>query len=151
MFWFDKHQKNTLYIDARSSGPGLSDFSPNFEVTPDEIGDFRALRFPDASFRLVVWDPPHLNRIGKNAEMAKKYGCLGPEWRDDLKKGFKECWRVLMPYGVLIFKWNEQQIKKREVLACFDHTPLFGHPTGSKNLTHWFCFMKIPEGQRYEH
>jgi hypothetical protein len=40
------------------------------------------------------------------------------------------------------FKWNETQIKVREVLALTEVRPLFGHPTGRKGLTHWYVFMK---------
>jgi SAM-dependent methyltransferase len=43
--------------------------------------------------------------------MGKKYGRLNKEtWRDDLRAGFAEAFRVLRPHGVLIFKWNETQI-----------------------------------------
>ena len=33
-----------------------------------------------------------------------------------MKAGFDECMRVLEPDGVLVFKWNEDQIKLNEVL-----------------------------------
>ena len=38
--------------------------------------------------------------------------------------------RVLKPGGVLIFKWNEDQIKVPQILALTPNKPLFGHPTG---------------------
>ena len=31
-------------------------------------------------------------------------------WQSDLKRGFKECWRVLEDYGTLIFKWSDSEI-----------------------------------------
>jgi hypothetical protein len=49
---------------------------------------------------------------------------------------------VLDADGVLVFKWNETQVKVAEVLALAPHQPLFGHPTGRKGLTHWLVFMK---------
>ena len=41
--------------------------------------------------------------------------------------------------GVLIFKWNEDQIKLSEVLKAIDHKPLFGN---RRSKTHWLVFMK---------
>ncbi|EAC1275102.1 class I SAM-dependent methyltransferase, partial [Escherichia coli] len=47
---------------------------------------------------------PHLERVGDNAWMGKKYGRLNKDaWRDDLRQRFKEAFRVLRPHGVLIF------------------------------------------------
>ena len=65
-------------------------------------------------------------------------------WRKDIKQGFDECMRVLEDYGILIFKWNETSIKRKELLEVLKVDPLFGHPNGSRIGTHWFCFMKIP-------
>ena len=104
--------------------------------------DFTALPFADNSFNLVVFDPPHLVRAGKKSWLAKKYGQLTQDWRDDISQGFAECFRVLKPAGVLIFKWNEDQIKVPQILALTPHQPLFGHPTGRHGRTHWFTFMK---------
>jgi hypothetical protein len=41
-----------------------------------------------------------------------------------------------------VFKWNETQVKVREVLALTPHAPLFGHTSGKKAGTHWLVFMK---------
>ena len=144
-FWWNKNHPNTLYIDLRDRDKGFIDSRPNREVKPDKIMDFRKMDFPDKSFKLVVFDPPHL--IGKEdgCRMIKHYGCLNAEtWQDDIKRGFNECWRVLEDYGVLIFKWNDSSKKRAEVLKVIGKEPLFGHPNGSKIPTHWFCFMKIP-------
>ncbi len=146
MFWFDKRQPNTIYIDNNPRSKGISSFRPEFECNPDIVMDFTKLEFADNTFRLVVWDPPHLKRLGKTSEMRKKYGCLNAEtWQYDLRKGFEECWRVLKYYGILIFKWNEEDISSSKVLELFNHEPLFGHTTGSKSKTKLFRFMKIPE------
>jgi len=56
-----------------------------------------------------------------------------------------EFWRVLEDYGVLIFKWNETSIKKKDVLKVIGKEPLFGHPVLSKIPTFWFVFMKFPD------
>ena len=49
---------------------------------------------------------------------------------------------VLAADGVLVFKWNETQVKLGEVLACCPHQPLFGNTSGRKAGTHWLVFMK---------
>src|SRR5688572_28606952 len=108
-FWFNKNHPNTLYIDIRKEERGCIPARPNFEVSPDEQMDFRDLKFPDKSFKLVVWDPPHLMFPGENSWIAKKYGVLDKKtYRGDLVKGFSECYRVLEDFGVLIFKWSTE-------------------------------------------
>ena len=83
-----------------------------------------------------------MKSLGKNSWMAKKYGVLGETWRDDLRKGFSECFRVLKEGGILIFKWNESDISVKEILELVDYKDLFGHPSGKRMNTHWICFMK---------
>ena len=112
---------------------------------PDVLMDFRQMSFPDRYFKLVVWDPPQVF-FSPTSDMGKSYGSLNKKtWREDIKKGFDECWRVLDNYGVLILKWNESSVSKADLLKVISQQPLFGHPVGSKVKTHWFCFMKIPE------
>ena len=108
---------------------------------PDKVMDFRKMDIDDNTFKMVVFDPPHLF-VGEKSYMAKCYGSLNKEtWRDDIRKGFSECFRVLEPYGTLIFKWNEYDVPLREVLELTPHKPLFGHPSGKTQKTHWVCFM----------
>ena len=151
MFWWNKTEPHTTFIDIRSYSKGFIDNRPNRELKPDMIMDNRKMSFPDKSFKLVVFDPPHL--IGKpdGCRMTKTYGALHPiTWQSDIKKGFDECWRVLDDYGVLIFKWNDSSKKRKEVLEVLGREPLFGHPNGSKIPTHWFCFMKFPDEKEVE-
>ena len=124
MFWFDKQNENTIFMDNRELEDTLCD-GRRLEVKPDIVGDFRGIPFEDNSFYLVVFDPPHLKQIGENSYMAKKYGKLTDSWPADIKQGFKECMRVLKPNGTLIFKWNEQQIKLKQILDIIDYEPLF--------------------------
>lgn len=138
MFWFDKNNKNTVYMDNRELEDTLCD-GRKLEIKPDIVADFRNIPFEDNSFYLVVFDPPHLKQIGETSYMAKKYGKLNEEWPKDLKQGFKECMRVLKTNGILIFKWNEQQIKLKEILNIIDYEPLFGN---RRDKTHWLVFMK---------
>lgn len=71
-----------------------------------------------------------------------KYGALYSDWRDMLKRGFSECFRVLEPNGILIFKWNETDIPVKEILKLVDIPPLFGNRSGKRSNTHWICFIK---------
>lgn len=143
MMWFNKQHPNCLYIDQRS------------EVNPDEIQDFRKLPYPNNCFKLVVFDPPHEIKSDKSIKgwvMLKNFGRLKPEtWSFDISKGLKECWRVLEPYGILIFKWNETDKKISQIQQYFPCKPLFGQKTNTSIARHgysahtfWFCFMKIP-------
>ena len=98
--------------------------------------------FSDGQFHLVVFDPPHLIGNGKSGWLAKKYGKLGTDWRDDLRAGFAECFRVLRPNGTLIFKWNEHEIPVAQILALTPEQPLFGNRCGKTAKSHWIVFMK---------
>lgn len=138
MFWFDKNNTHTVFMDNRTLHDTLSD-GRTLDIEPDVVGDFRHIPFPDNTFRLVVFDPPHLLKVGDSSWLAKKYGKLSKNWRDDLKRGFSECMRVLKPYSIMVFKWNEQQIKLSEVLDTIGYKPLFGDRRGP---TYWLVFMK---------
>lgn len=141
MFWFDNDREDTMYCDIRTEEHTLSD-GRHLEVNPDMEIDFRDMPFEDESFYLVVFDPPHLETLGEESWMAKKYGRLFPSWEDDITEGFKECFRVLKPNGVLIFKWNEYEIPLKRVLKLTNHEPLFGNKNPKQSKTHWIAFMK---------
>mgnify|MGYP003818444899 CR=1 FL=1 len=139
MFWFDKNHEDVLYMDNRQLNTTLCD-GRVLNINPDVIADFRDIPFEDESFHMVVFDPPHLIKAGDDSWLAKKYGKLNEEtWQQDIAAGFNECMRVLKPNGTLIFKWNEDQVKLREVLKVIDHKPLFGN---RRAKTHWLVFMK---------
>lgn len=141
MFWFDKQNPNVLFADIREESHVLCD-GRELNITPDILMDFRNMPFEDNTFKLVVFDPPHLNKLGTESWMAKKYGVLEKTWEEDIKKGFDECIRVLEPHGTLIFKWNENQIKVNQIIKIIQTTPLFGHKSGKSANTHWMAFMK---------
>lgn len=153
--WFDPNNDDVVFGDCRSETVEVTDRSHGradgkriLVIDPDVVMDFRALPFADATFALVAFDPPHIKRAGPRSWMAARYGKLSDSWRDDLAAGFRECFRVLRPDGVLVFKWNETQIKLREVVPLSPHAPMFGQVSGRKGMTHWLVFMKpAPEGQ----
>ena len=159
MFYFDKHDPRVLFQDIRQVSTTLCDGRP-FEVAPDVVGDFTSMEFPDNTFNMVVFDPPHLLRNTGKSKFADIYGSLNPkakptgwqqtkygalpdqDWHEVLAKGFSECFRVLKQGGFLIFKWNETDIPVSEVLKLTDQKPIFGHKSGKRSNTHWICFMK---------
>ena len=109
MFWFDKKNPNAVFCDNRQVLETLGD-GRVLRIEPDVLCDFKALPFPDENFHLVVFDPPHLKVAGPKSWQAKKYGKLPTDWESELRRGFAECFRVLKPYGTLVFKWSEIQI-----------------------------------------
>ena len=142
MFWFDKENKDVIFMDNRELTDTLCD-GRILEIRPDVAADFRNMPFDDESFTLVVFDPPHFFRNGEKSWIGKKYGTLDRDtWREDLKAGFSECFRVLQTEGILIFKWNETDIPLREILALTNQKPLFGHRSGKQMKTHWVTFMR---------
>jgi len=142
MFYFDKEDERVLFGDIREEEHTLSD-GRRLVISPDMKMDFRELPFEDEKFAMVVFDPPHLTSLGKSSWMAKKYGVLDKEdWREDLRQGFSECFRVLRDEGVLIFKWNEYDIMVSEILKLVEHKPIFGHRSGKLSKTHWIVWMK---------
>jgi SAM-dependent methyltransferase len=141
MFWADKKNADVVFGDLRNESHVLCD-GRALTINPDVQFDFTNLPFADNSFKLVVFDPPHLHAIGEKSWMRAKYGKLSESWQDDLRKGFSECFRVLCDDGVLVFKWNETQIKVRQVLELSEIPPLFGNLSGGrKGHTHWYVFM----------
>ena len=143
-FWFNKNHKDVIYMDNRVEKRGFREDRPNKEINPDIVGDFRNIPFPDNSFELVIMDPPHIIADGPLFRMTKSYGWLEQDtWWDDIRKGTDECFRILVDRGILIFKWNEASIKKKDVLMVINRDPLIGHPVASKIGTHWFVFMKL--------
>jgi len=133
----DKRRGTHELTDASSPGG-----SRTLVVAPDVVADFTAMPFPDESFRLVVFDPPHFTRNGATGWIGLKYGTLGDGWEDVLRRGFAECFRVLGPDGVLIFKWCADEIPLSRILALTPAKPLFGHRSGKQQKTHWAAFIK---------
>ena len=138
MFWFDREYEETVYMDNRTENTTLCD-GRKLIVKPDIVADFRDMPFEDERFHLVVFDPPHLAHAGTGSWLAKKYGILPKDWPTYLKQGVDECMRVLEPDGLLVFKWNEDQIPLKKVLEQFGYKPLLGDQRGK---TRWLVFIK---------
>jgi SAM-dependent methyltransferase len=147
MWWWDKAHPLAVYMDKRIDPPGACSHRPNWSCEPDIVGDFRAMPFADESFRLVLFDPPHIVREEPRGKIGLRYGALPrASEQDDLARGFAECWRVLAPGGTLVFKWAG---KLDRVRPHFPATPVVGTRSarGTKGLgTRWLIFYKPQEG-----
>jgi SAM-dependent methyltransferase len=147
MMWFDGKDRRALFIDKRQETHAMNG-SPRSAgrlpavIAPDIVANFTAMPFAAESFYMVVFDPPHIkaSRAGKLGRFRKIYGVLPNDWHALLRDGFAECFRVLRPRGILVFKWSETCYPLRDVLALTPHKPMFGHRTS--NTTHWCVFMK---------
>tara|TARA_R100000734_G_scaffold4532_2_gene3997 strand:+ start:3640 stop:4134 length:495 start_codon:yes stop_codon:yes gene_type:complete len=141
--WFNKEDARALFMDKRKETH--IDVYPcgtkTNIINPDIIGDFTDINFSDNSFWHIVFDPPHIKQKSIS-QITKKYGKLDGDWREMLRKGFKECFRVLKPNGTLIFKWSEVQFPVKDILKLTDQKPLYGHKSGKKMNTHWIAFIK---------
>lgn len=157
MMWRDRNNPDVVFGDLRHEtitvtdrSHGKQDGTRTLHIEPDVQMDFRAMPFPDNTFNLVSFDPPHLERAGPKSWLAAKYGKLSADWRDDIRAGFSECFRVLKSGGTMVFKWNETQIKIGEVIKLAPIEPLFGHLSGRKGLTHWLVFIKQMEETNHD-
>lgn len=79
MFWFDKTNPAVLFADIRNESHILCD-GRELNIKPDLQMDFRNMPFDDNTFKMVVFDPPHVDNLGDSSWMAKKYGRLFPTW-----------------------------------------------------------------------
>jgi SAM-dependent methyltransferase len=140
MYYLDKHDPRVLFCDIRTFKGQLCD-GRNFEISPDRISDFRNLPDPDNTYHIVDFDPPHL-KAGKTGWQAIKYGCLSDDWKNDYRKAFSECFRVLRPNGILHFKWNTTTISLKEVLALTNEKPVWCHRSGKQDKTYLIDFIK---------
>jgi|WetSurMetagenome_2_1015567.scaffolds.fasta_scaffold11738_2 hypothetical protein len=143
--WSDKNDGDAVFVDQRR------------EVHPDVIAVWAYLPFQDGVFPVVNWDPPHMiySVEGKPSFLTEKFGLLQREtWPRDLKIAFCEIWRVTKPTGVVLFKWNDNHVSAKKVLALFPVKHKFGSIVGGsrgvrrrgstepRSRTWWFCFVK---------
>lgn len=138
MFWYDKEEPHTTYMDIRHYYEELPT-GHIINVNPDIVGDFTHIPFDDNQFDLIIFDPPHLKYAGDNSWLAKKYGKLPKDWQTLLHDGFTECRRVLKPTGSLIMKWNTDQIAASDLFKAIGSQPILGD---KRAKTRWFIFLK---------
>ncbi|EHV60000.1 DNA cytosine methyltransferase [Escherichia coli DEC6A] len=117
MFWFNKQDTRAVFTDIRAEEHELCD-GRRLVISPDLIADFRSLPFADSSFPVVVFDPPHLERVGQSAWMGKKYGRLNKKrgvliYEADSKRLFAYCGHTAFSYS--------NGTRRRSLLARFWH------------------------------
>lgn len=141
MFHFDKNNPNIVFMDKRQHEETLCD-GRTLKVNPDIVSDFKKIPFGDNSFSLVIFDPPHLLKVGEKSWLCKKYGKLPKDWRNEIGQGFKECFRILKPNGTLIFKWATRDITLKQILDVIEIRPIIFH---KNNNTFFLVFFKVKE------
>ena len=70
MFYFNKENPDVVYMDNRDFEDILCD-GRQLKVHPDIVADFRNIPFEDNLFSLVIFDPPHLLKVGQNSWLCK--------------------------------------------------------------------------------
>ena len=92
MFYFDKNDPRVLFQDIRSFKDKDIYKGRTFSVEPDVIADFTSMPYPDNTFRMVVFDPPHLKYTSEKETKGwqmEKYGWLPRgQWKEIMTKGF---------------------------------------------------------------
>lgn len=158
MFRYDKKNPLVHFMDVRTLPKWSIKARPSFCVEPDEIGDYRDVKHPDKSFKIVVMDPPHLKSLGEKSRMAMKYGKVSKERKEDMKQAFKEAMRILQDFWILIFKRNESEIPLSEIIKTFPVKPMIWQRTWKNNKTVRLIYLKqealegeviSPETQKY--
>lgn len=134
--WFDKKFPLATYIDIRP------------EVEPDIVMDCTHTAFPDSTFDLILFDPPHQN-LGESTILLHKFGHFThAQIRDLVKRGFKEFHRILKSEGFVVFKWNTHSFVLGKILSLATpyFTPLFGQREDTKpehgSRTYWILLIK---------
>lgn len=78
----------------------------------------------------------YCNECEDLVEFAEKEEVIEERYKGEL---VLECMRVLEKDGLLVFKWNEDQIRFSEILKVFGQKPLLGDQRGK---TRWVIFLK---------
>lgn len=152
MFHTDKNNPLVLFMDIRREPPSKLSNRAIFSIEPDIVGDFTQIHFLDNTFSMVIFEPPHL-RCGKKSFLFKKYGTLDKNWKETLRRGFNECFRVLRPQGTLIFKWSDGYKPLADILKLAPAHPIIVHSASSqigKNKTHFCVFMKLKGDNKWQ-
>lgn len=61
------------------------------------------------------------------------------ENRNTERRNYQDCFRVLRNDGVLVFKWNSEQIPFADVVKLSPYKPIFGD---KRAKTRWKVFVK---------
>lgn len=141
MFYHNKESDAVMFGDIRELHTKLCD-GRELHIQPDKLMDVTNMEnIADEAFSYIIFDPPHLVKVGESSWLAQKYGQLPMLWEEWMTKAFSECFRVLKPGGMLLFKWSDEDIPHKDVLRCaLPYLPLVGDKQGK---TRWTFFVKI--------
>ncbi len=117
--WKNKHENGVVFIDKRR----------NVKPKPDVVAVWAALPFKDGAFDGGVFDPPQMLYKSKGKPMGfnfeERYGILNREtWEADLSGAVRELLRVIIPGGRILFKWNDNHVSVKRLLACLPVQPV---------------------------
>jgi len=131
MFWFDRQNKAVVFVDKRKEAHELKDASSagghrTLIIDPDIQADFTKLplkmqRLPWLFSIRLIW----LEAV-KRGGWQRNMGNWKGDWRQELRMGFSECFRVLRDEGTLIFKWNEFEVPVSDILKLTQKSPYSG-------------------------
>ena len=141
--WYQKDNPYTVFMDQRYEKANFAGEIIN--VSPNVIARWQNLPFKNDSFDMVIFDPPHIfrNEGAKPGGMSKKYGVFyRNNWREIVRIGATELFRVLKQHGTFILKWSEIDMNIEEIYNLLPYKPMFGTRTGLNNNTIWVCFIK---------
>lgn len=131
--WFDKNRDDCIFVDRRRSARATV------------VADSTRLPFPDSTFELVVFDPPHVN-AGRHSRMAKGYGWhTTMEIRDLITATAYEAHRVTVPAAMMAFKWNDHDQQLGPIIALMDEFWEFlcGHSVSLRMKRHSETFWAL--------
>ena len=148
MMWRNKHPPLTVFMDKRT----------DLAIPPDVVGVWEACPFRDEVFGLVIFDPPHIVRVGgydPRFGLHRKYGAWGSKMEVviAIHKAQGEFARLATR---LCFKWCET----RDAPTLWNLMPLFDRwrkvferkekTRGRGNIrgtTHWVTFERVEPSQ----
>lgn len=79
MFYHDKESDAVMFCDIRELHTKLCD-GRELYIQPDKIIDVTNMKnIADEAFSYIIFDPPHLVKVGESSWLAQKYGhrCYG--------------------------------------------------------------------------
>ncbi len=143
--WYQKNHPFVTFLDRRKEK--ITTFKAGYKlrtrrtinIKPDIVAEWQNLPFKAESFDMVVFDPPHIieKTITKTTKLKMHYGYfLESNYKQILKEGIKDLFRVLKPNGILTFKWSENSKKSDDIIPLFPYQQLFGTRTGQANKNH---------------
>lgn len=142
--WYQKSHPFVTFLDKRNGIYGKN----KHKIKPDIVATWDDMPFPNNCFDVVIFDPPHIICNAETGNIVSQYGHFKIDtWKQELKTGIANCFRVLKPNGIFIFKWAKAEryghsIPIEDVLPMFPFKPLFGTRTGKRDTNHWIVFLK---------